>query len=401
MAAGSSGSAGPLKLYAGNSWIYVSGDSHQARWNRFATSFASVLKSLCEGLILYDQVIVPTQDFLLVSGLLGVLGKPALTELIESGILKFVRLNGTYGYADKGLGVVAFKNHINGKESQFCAPMERAISEAITNLPGQANDLALARKIADVTTEVDAMELEQEIRNEILKDVSRSACLRQHFNMGADLAARIAELQNDKAEVRLQFMTDLNDDSVAPEINGIVTVLRMNLNLRLASRVGCMDGTSTDPIGYLIRAKADGVMSAPAASNGFATLCQIASLPDIGEGVDRGQIKVEELVRLNKKRSGTQFRKWFHEVCRTDPTSVAKEYVALLHEVPQVQTLPVRIMRFLAINAVGLIPGLGPIANLGAGVVDSFFIDSWLKGNSPKYFIDDLRQLAPGQLPKS
>jgi hypothetical protein len=28
-----------------------------------------------------------------------------------------------------------------------------------------------------------------------------------------------------------------------------------------------------------------------------------------------------------------------------------------------------------------------------AGIIDSFFLEKWTKGHSPKFFIDDIRQL--------
>ncbi len=387
----------PRRLYAANMWMYFTFENGQPRCDRFLASAKPVFKSLLEGALLYDEIVVPTQDFLALTVLVGILGKQAVIELVESETLKFVRLKGTFAYANNDLGVVAFHMSGEGKEYPFCAPTEQAITVALTSAPGQSNDPGFVRKILDATTEVRAMELENVLRQETMNDI-KSTYLRSHFAMCDDLRSRYAELGRAQAEAKMHIMTDKHGESDAPEIYGIISVLRMNLDLWLAQHVGCVDGTSSGPIGHVLKGKTERSLAGQAATTSFATLRQVADLPDLGAGIMAGQIKVDQLIKLAKTRRGEQFRQWFHDACRDDPILVAKEYVTLLREIPRAQSLPIRILRFLAVNAVGLIPGFGTVANFTIGVVDSFFIESWLKGNSPKYFIDDLRQLAPPQV---
>jgi len=50
-----------------------------------------------------------------------------------------------------------------------------------------------------------------------------------------------------------------------------------------------------------------------------------------------------------------------------------------------------RVIRFLAIQAVGLV---NPVAGSAASAIDSFVLKRIIRGSSPKFFIERLDQLA-------
>ncbi len=156
---------------------------------------------------------------------------------------------------------------------------------------------------------------------------------------------------------------------------------------------GCPDASTLSPVGHLLKAKAERSLGGLDAAEAFAVLREIADVPDVGEGVLSKQATVGELLKVSRSRSGEQFRKWFHENCRNNPIATGKEYAALLRDVPRIQSMPVKVLRFITTTALGAIPGVGPIVGAAAGAVDSFFIEKWLQGSSPKYFIDNLRQI--------
>ena len=68
---------------------------------------------------------------------------------------------------------------------------------------------------------------------------------------------------------------------------------------------------------------------------------------------------------------------------------ILKEYLSIIQDVPWTQKLPTRILRFITTTVLGLIPGAGQAASF----VDSFVFDRIFQEGSPKFFIDDLRQL--------
>src|SRR5205823_13478116 len=53
--------------------------------------------------------------------------------------------------------------------------------------------------------------------------------------------------------------------------------------------------------------------------------------------------------------------------CRNNPIATGKEYAALLRDVPRIQSMPVKVLRFISTTALGAIPGVGPIVGAVAG----------------------------------
>jgi hypothetical protein len=129
------------------------------------------------------------------------------------------------------------------------------------------------------------------------------------------------------------------------------------------------------------------------ASQLFASLRAIADIPDIGEGVLANQIPIDLVIKMRNTQDGKAFRKWFHDNCRSDPAVVAREYCKLLRDLPKSESLPARVLRFILTSAVGAIPGIGAFLGPAAGAVDSFFLQKWLRGSSPKFFIEKLSQI--------
>ena len=162
-----------------------------------------------------------------------------------------------------------------------------------------------------------------------------------------------------------------------------------NLEIRLSQLVEAQDSSTTAPIGHLLRAKAERSFGRDAAE-AFTELREISNVPDVGEAVFKAGVTVEKLIRLVESPNGQQFQNWFHTHCRTDTVTTAREYASLLKEIAPIQKLPMKVIRFVATTILGKIPIAGEVA----GAVDSFFIERWLEGASPKYFIEDLSQIA-------
>jgi hypothetical protein len=166
-----------------------------------------------------------------------------------------------------------------------------------------------------------------------------------------------------------------------------------NLELRLIETSSCNDASTAAPVGQMIKAKALRSFGREAAES-FAEFREIADVPDIGEAILEKRISIRDLVKLARTRDAEQFRTWFHENCRTDVGNTAREYSRILKAVPAVQSFRGRGIRFMVTTLVGLLPGVGLIAS----AVDSFFLEKWLRGHSPKFFIDDLNTLMPAQV---
>ena len=91
-----------FKVLAGNlSAIFNLDGKHL---DRYLQNKEMIKNSICEELILHDQIFIPTQDYLTACGLILVLGESNFISLLEDKRIHFLRLRGTFGYM-KGTGL--------------------------------------------------------------------------------------------------------------------------------------------------------------------------------------------------------------------------------------------------------------------------------------------------------
>jgi hypothetical protein len=122
-----------------------------ARLDSLQRGFDGALDGLLESVLLYDEVIVPTQDFLVVRALLTRLGEPALCELMETGAVTFVRIKRAFAFL-VGDGPVVFD--VRSQQDQpkpFAADLEQVTRWTCGEARGSDG---LARLLASHTREV-------------------------------------------------------------------------------------------------------------------------------------------------------------------------------------------------------------------------------------------------------
>lgn len=124
-----------MKLFAGDMWPVFNFGNPNDRYQKFLMRGRLPFKHFLEGILLYDKVTVPTQDFLTLTVLVGVLGEDAVVNLIDSGILDFIRVRGGLAYIGNGGGIKPYKiTRQSGDQLAFCMPLEKAIAWALSAL---------------------------------------------------------------------------------------------------------------------------------------------------------------------------------------------------------------------------------------------------------------------------
>lgn len=375
------------RLLAANMWaIYNYGDPNK-RYQQFLNRGREPFRSMIDGLLLYDQVIVPTQDYMSLAILVGVLGQRSVLELLERRCLRFLRIKGSLAYVGNGGGILAFKiTSPDGHPRPFCDSLEQAAKWALIGLKDIPIDPVLGKKVVDATHEIDIGDLDEEVRHETYMDVLNSEILRDQFSIRNTHMNRLAGIEPNGSRIYGGPDGDWKGD----EIDVVLALAATNLELRLADIAECADSSTASPVGHVLKAKAERCLGREKVE-GFATLREIAEIPDIAglvqqEAMPDRPALLSRLLKLRSSRNAEQFRAWFHANSANNCIDVAKEYVKLLRQVPRVQSLPGRVIRFLVTSAIGLVPLAGPAASF----VDSFFMERLLRGSSPKFFIDDL-----------
>jgi hypothetical protein len=181
------------------------------------------------------------------------------------------------------------------------------------------------------------------------------------------------------------------------EIDLILDLCAANVELRLAQLANCDDSSTANPVGHMLKAKVDRTFGNSVPFDSLVHLRELDGIPDIASAVlehpieNRSPVLIS-VMKLKHSRDGVEFRKWFHQNCRGNPAEVARNYIEILKAVPTVNKLPARILRFILTSAIGVVPGIGNVLGIAASAIDSFLIDKWCRGSSPKFFIDNLRQ---------
>jgi hypothetical protein len=239
------------------------------------------------------------------------------------------------------------------------------------------------------TTELAASVVVEDVRRETIADVTASHILRESFNLSPDNIDALPGIG--PAQVRI-FGGD-EPDKATDQIGALLRIAHANLELRAAEEIGANDLSTACPIGHVLKAKEERVRGESSANDGWATLSEIADLPDIAEALLQDPPKLLKLQKLRQTKHGTEFRSWFHENCRSDPVSTGKEYGKLLKHEGLAEGPTARVMRFLATTGAGM--AFGDPTGIAAGAVDSFVIDRLLKRPSAKIFIERLEQFKP------
>ncbi len=370
--------------------IWNFGDPNE-RYQNFLSNGRVEFRNFIENSLLYDEVYVPTQDFLSLTILLGVLGEDAVQDLLATGTLKFIRVKGGITYVGNGLGIQPAE--IFSKENQaqpFCSEMDYAVDWAINGLDIKIKDKKLSQKIIDNSIEIDVKQITEEIKYETYRDINSSIELQSFFSL------RNKSLNNLKGIKKTEVRTygGKNSDSwKGDEIDTCLLLSNTNLELKLMETTGCLDMTTSNPIGHMLRAKFKREVGKKNNTDSMTVLKEIASIPDYGEALLNKQINYSDLMRIKTTKNGAEFRTWFHKNCNGDDKVIAKEYIKLLQDSPKIEKLPIKILRFIITSGLGFIPIVGSAIGTGAGIIDTFFLDKWSKGYSPKFFIEDLKQL--------
>lgn len=375
------------RVFAADLWSYHFGDPNE-RYRATLTASRSSIAQLVDYFLLYETVVVPTQDFLSLSVLSTVLSDRALIELLEQGKLSFLRLRGGLAYVGNGGGIQPYtiRTH-DGRPDPFSGPIDDAVSWALSGL-NKMIDPALAPLVLANVTEVDVHAIADQVRRETYKDVLDSEYLRRVFSLRNRDVLHLSGVGPKDVRIYGGPTATWRGD----EVDIVLAIAAVNVEFRLAQIAACVDTSTASPVGHLLKAKAQ--RSFEGVTTAFAELREIAGLPNIGDAVLEQTLELQTVLALARSSEARAFREWFHANCRDNPLASAREYANLLGQMPLTHTFPARILRFLASTGGANSGGAANFLDVAAGTSDSFVLDRWLKGSSPKFYIESMNQLA-------
>jgi len=113
---------------------------------------------------------------------------------------------------------------------------------------------------------------------------------------------------------------------------------------------------------------------------------EINGVPDFSNVDFTEGSSFRDLLKVFSSRNADEFRRWFQDRHLLTEKEILGEYISLLKQVPWVERLPSKILRFAIITGAGLIPVAGQVI----GIFDAFVVNRLFRGRSPKFFIDAL-----------
>lgn len=355
---------------------------------------------LASQLLLYDRIVIPSKDFGIIPILIDWMGLDRFREALDESALGFARPMSILGYAGNGNGISAFvigeseKLHFDWWQDALFGSMDKA---AELQLERQcpfigAKDrskllqlILLCSKSIDWNNDVFMKSIVHESYADIMGHPVLSSFVIRHEPSGT-------------TSVKLPWLTGVSPNQLRVSSlrhirDGVDLVLRIaeiNLEVMMAHIYGECDIGTSDGAQRILERKLYRYGIHPTAESKFMSLIELTGTPDIRPAISSGSMEFAEIMKLRQKKASREFRKWLRNARADDARDLERLYVSSLGNSAAYSSLPSRILRFIITTAVGII---NPIAGPVASVVDSFFVEKWLDGYSPKLFLDELGKL--------
>jgi hypothetical protein len=357
-------------------------------------------------LLLYERVIVPTNDFAIVPALLQWMGRDAFEEALDVGTVAFLRRKGSLMYAGNGAGLSEYKisdtpeKPFGWPARAFWGDLEEAVELQL--LHGQP-DLAaterkrLARKAMDQcqTVEYTNDYFIKNIAKESYTDIRDTPELRTVFGQLAaaagqkpGVAMNMARLPGVKPN-SFQIATTGPPASL-PQL--VVQVAEANMDIVLSELAGGTDFYASRGMDALLKSKLVRAGCPPTRLQGFIQLLKMNGIPDIRPAVESGTLSLLDLWKVRQSRRAKHFREWLAKADAESADDLVRIYRESLEQTSIMESMPARMIRYGVLTAVGF---AHPLIGVGAGLADLLFTEKFIRGYRPKLMLNELAKLFP------
>lgn len=354
-------------------------------------------------MLLYDRVVIPTKDFGILPILLSWMGFSELREALEADALGLVRPKSLLGYAGNGNGISGFEiqdtpeHPFNWHQASIFGSFEEA-----PDLQLRYQCPFLSKRERESLVQLVLLKSKQldwdnelfmkNIVHESYTDIIGSPELVKFALSQEPPGTRSVNLTHLTGVTPEQFRV-LNLETVRDGVDLVLRVAEINLEILMCSQYGeeADLGTSLGAEN-LIRQKLVRAGAMPELVDNFHGLLELEGIPDLRPAIAQGDISVPEIWKVRQSKEARRFREWLRKADPSDARELEKAYVSTLGRSSIYSSLPIRVIRFVVTTAAGVIE---PISATVAGATDSFFIEKWLAGYSPRLFLERIRAL-PG-----
>jgi hypothetical protein len=355
---------------------------------RYIRNKPTITRSLCEDLILHDQVLIPTTDYLTASGLICLIGEGPFISLLEQERIKFVRTRCVFGFGRGKLrdgGLAVFSDPESRRPQD--APIENSVAAALACISSLIQDpKKLHQLIARNSHPAETAKIIESVEHEAVQDFKKSRFWRSSYECGHPTLVALPGLS--KMQVRV---AGAEYEEKRRAVDALLSLVVYNSDLYLAQQHMCTAVSSVAPIGDLIDLKAARITDHASCA---WELFEVNGVPDLAHADLQQPDNFAAFNRLISGSTAREFRVWFHSRNSYNRTELMREYITVLKQVPWISRMPSKLFRFLVTTGLGMIPGAGPVLGAAAGGFDAFVVDQLFRPKSPKFFLDDLNRVA-------
>jgi hypothetical protein len=380
------GIAPMLKVLAGELSATFNIDGQH--FDRYIGRKISVVGSLCDQLLLHDQILIPTQDYLTAAGLIRIIGEHNVLTLLGEERISFIRLRGAFGYV-RGTGDDGRLLTFNSPNVPSSMPIDQSVAAGLSVIDNEYKErkrlpeLLISRSYEiEMQTAVDATHVDT------YTDLFQTALWKEEYRLPNPelLALPGAE----KMGVRV---IGPGTDVSKSVIDACLALGLMNIELYLAKKYGCENVSTASPIGDCVSLKLSRLTGEKAAYEKLWNFLEVVGIPEISGPLLADQKEMAKFIKLTRGRDAEGFRQWFSEKSDLTDKDILKAYIDLLHETPWIQGKVGRTLRIAASLGLGAL-GLGLLVDAAASVVDSFVVDKVVHVKGAKFFLENLRSFS-------
>ena len=170
----------------------------------------------------------------------------------------------------------------------------------------------------------------------------------------------------------------------------ILLIAEVNISLILGSHFDNADVMVPFGAETLVKNKLKRANILPSAIENLVSLIDLENVPNPGAVVATGELSFDKILQIRRTWASKQFRKWLRKADSRDSREIERLYVRSLGSKSFYELFPVKIIRFAITTGADV---LLPPSGVALGVADSFFVEKWLQGYSPRMFFDALRKI--------
>jgi hypothetical protein len=257
---------------------------------------------------------------------------------------------------------------------------------------------AVARILVDPLSEKVANEVQSQTNDDLAnsnEEVQISAALALRLQTGTNVSPSDFSLTLHRTDVakfesksNISSLFGLDDEAAHGVIRtAMLAVARLNLRLGYMKNYESLSGLRVEE-DLIMKHRLDFLADqiAPAAQERrLHRVVSIAGLPQLGAG---SGLRIEKLLELRETKECSDFRTWLSGIDDVSDDEISARMASLREKIASATQGPSgKIVRLLVSAGVGLIPVVGPLAGLAAGLIDSFILERVLRESGPHAFL--------------